>query len=69
MNKKQEQANADWIRKATEQLTPRRVGRWKSGHACCPKCERGVIRENNFCGHCGQALDWSFDVGIVVHDD
>ena len=63
MDKIQEQKNAEWIRNATEQLTPKRVGRWKDGQPCCPKCERGVRREDNFCGHCGQALDWSFDGG------
>lgn len=51
----------EWIRKASEQLTPKRIKRWKSGHVCCPVCRRGVIREDNFCGNCGQALDWSFD--------
>ena len=44
-----------------EDLTPRRIKRWKSGDACCPACRRGVVKEDNFCSWCGQALDWTFD--------
>lgn len=61
MDKNEEQKREEWIRKAVEQLTPKRIKRWKSGYTCCPVCRRGVVREDNFCGNCGQALDWSFD--------
>lgn len=53
--------NVEWIRKASEQLTPRRVKRWESGFACCPVCRKGVVKEDNFCGNCGQALEWLFE--------
>lgn len=61
MNREQEAKNAEWIRNTTEQLTPKRVGKWKSGKSCCPNCKRGVSREDNFCSYCGQSLDWSWD--------
>lgn len=61
MTEEQKEKNAEWIRNATEQLTPKRVGKWESGGSCCPKCRRGISREENFCSYCGQALDWSWD--------
>ena len=60
-NKIQEQKNEEWIRKAQEQLTPKRIDRWRTGHPCCPKCKRGVVKDDKFCVICGQALDWSFE--------
>ena len=62
MDKIQEQKNAEWRRRASKQLTPKRViRRWQNEYACCPVCGRGVVREANLCCNCGQALDWSFD--------
>ena len=39
-----------------EKNTPKKRGIWKSGHTCCPNCERGVVTEDRFCSYCGQAL-------------
>ena len=39
-----------------EKVTPKKRGIWKSGHTCCPTCERGVVTEDRFCCCCGQAL-------------
>ena len=25
----------------------------------CPRCNELITNRNNYCGHCGQALDWS----------
>lgn len=25
----------------------------------CPRCEEGLYCKNNYCPHCGQALDWA----------
>lgn len=26
----------------------------------CPKCDRAVYSDMNYCSHCGQALDWGY---------
>lgn len=39
-----------------EKNTPKKRGIWKSGHTCCPNCERGVLTADRFCSYCGQAL-------------
>lgn len=46
----------DEFKALKEKNTPKKRGIWKSGHTCCPTCERGVVTEDRFCCYCGQAL-------------
>ena len=46
----------DEFKALKEKNTPKKRCIWKSGHTCCPNCERGVLTEDRFCSYCGQAL-------------
>ncbi len=51
------------FRPLIERDTPAKIKHEKNGVAYCPICERSYLHsargyENNFCGYCGQRLDW-----------
>lgn len=49
----------------TDKTTPTKIRIDENGWICCPRCDDTFYllnmfsKRNNYCGRCGQALDWT----------
>ena len=52
----------DECREAREKQVPRKPEK-SNMQNICPECSGKVLMYYDYCAHCGQAIDWSGDVG------